>query len=107
MSSRFQQLAVILCALSLPYQRLVSLPHEKKKINRERKQKKRVKRQEGERMRGIVLAVAMALAIAAVSFVGRSVTDKRHELLGNEDEWIAREDGMALDLADESAKRSH
>ena len=54
-----------------------------------------------------MLAVAMALAIAAVSFVGRSVTDKRHELLGNGDEWIAREDGMALDLADESAKRSH
>jgi hypothetical protein len=57
-------------------------------------------------MRGILFAVAISLAIAAVSFVGRSVTDERHELLGNGDEWIAREDGMALDLADESAKRS-
>jgi hypothetical protein len=55
--------------------------------------------------RGFAVATAaLLLATVAVVYVGHSAAETR-ELLGKGDEWIAKEDGMALDVADELAKR--
>lgn len=53
----------------------------------------------------VARAVVGALAAAAiVCFVGWSAP-AYDALLGKGDEWVAKEDSMALDVADEMAKR--
>lgn len=52
----------------------------------------------------VAAAMALLLAVVAVVYVGHSAAETR-ELMGKGDEWIAKEDGMALDVADEIAKR--
>jgi len=54
--------------------------------------------------RGAVVAVLLG-AVAVACMLGQHMR-ARDALLGKGDEWIAKEDSMALDVADEMAKRS-
>lgn len=53
--------------------------------------------------RGAVVAVLLG-AVAVACMLGQHMR-ARDALLGKGDEWIAKEDSMALDVADEMAKR--
>jgi hypothetical protein len=58
------------------------------------------------RKRPVVVFTSFLVAVAAVVYLGAEQPGFRSaELLGPGDAWIAQEDGMALDVADELAKR--